>query len=597
MKRVRSAAALARARTDGELAPPSATIPNWDAFVLRGRKAVVPGRAPYSFADSRWYVPNTHTPVAGRSQALSFEPLPRWLQHAARQRLAHLWLKEGARLGVLSQTLCALKALGRALPHYIGQPHSLGSAEARRIRKSLEAEYTSGRLRGHTAHDRVKRIKAFVMWLRLESDDAPTSRFTLELGPPVPSRRELEKPLAQSPTKFVPAQTLQSLLDACAEEELDYRRAAEALASLTEASGTRVNVARAQLTITRERAIKAQLIKLAVCVGRRAISLCSLPANVAVDKTTVEGHPGVWVRLRETKIRGVDEDVFCPYVWGDIASDAISKARAWAAESRSIASSSSTLLFVARQWGKGRQPYTLSPELLNRYLRSLITRRRVKCGDQLAVITTHNFRTTLATKLVAGGMSAHDLSRYLGHFGSPDMAINSYVADIAGVKDIIERELAAGAAAGDVFELTRGRPVAIERLNSSTLQWYREHGVVYNPTMYGACALPTDGSVCVTANPCWLGRGENHEPRSTSACACEYAVLTPHGLSAMRHDGDVLSAQIQAYSGDPQYAHWVSHLSGNLERLQAHIAEAEHNQKKLETADAPVEVRWGVPDA
>ena len=590
-------------------APPNDAYaaPSWDAFVVRGEPVLYPERPAFRYADPQWYLPlPPESASEARTSKLTLGRLAAWLAPEAREWLADLWLRQGKNRGVIDQSLNAAACLGQALPSHVGTVGTLTRAEGRVVEAYLAAEHAAGRYGVWTVIDRRKYIHAFVRWARVHCPPTRAGDFELKHPAGVPTRASVEKPLGQDPEKFIEHAGLQQVLDACAEEELDYEWVLAERARQADPSA--VNPVRApaeplqlgRVATYLSRAILAQVIKLAACVGRRAISVCLLPPSVRAEPGAREGMRGAWVRLRETKITGLEEDVFCYDVYGAVAVDAIAKARRYTEDLRRRRPDLGHRLFLL-PGGSGADttgPVALRPDHLNTYLRGsrdartggrargLLARRGVSDGDSVAYITSHNFRTTLASKLFAGDMPAQDVAASLGHSPrSPDMAIKHYAVGSPEMRAMTERALKAGALSGDVIDLAAGRPVAVDRISPAMRAVLRERGIVYVPTVYGYCALPAEEGPCPTSNPCWLWPDPDH-PKCKDGCGCPWEVKSPAAVAALEEDAAVLEAERDAHAVDPRYANWASHTAERHDRVLLHLAPARALQARLDASEA-----------
>jgi hypothetical protein len=89
--------------------------------------------------------------------------------------------------------------------------------------------------------------------------------------------------------------------------------------------------------------------------------------------------------------------------------------------------------------------------------------------------------------------------------------------------------------------------------------------------------LPAESGDCPTANKCWEGI-DPETPAARAGHGCEWQVLTPTALPALREDKAVILRQIEVYGSDPGYAHFLPKLRQKLGILRKQIARAEEHR-------------------
>lgn len=524
-----------------------------------------------AFEDDEWTLLDLLRPDAEISTAaIRFDRLPGWLRNDGKRWVASHWLEIGSSLERIRSAMGALVVLGRALDEsHPSTPMELRRHHAARVRSYILEQ-------GHSPGTNLQRrglINQFVQFVR-EEHPAEAAGNTFELTLPrhavagaSPAARR------QSPEKYISSAVLAQVLDACASDEAAYKAAL---------AGTPKGLRRIDHL---GRAMKAQAIKLSICVGRRATALCTLPVDVRVEEAELDGVWGVWVRFRETKIRDIEEDVWCPGVWGQIAVDAIEKARSLGEALRSAVPRYGGFLFVIPgSVQKGEKATLLKPALLNQYLRyrkqGLLDRHGITERGDAVHITTHNFRTTRATNLDRGGMSAHDIGQDLGHAADSDMAIRCYIVGDEGWRREFDRQMEAGALQGELIDLINGRQVVSGRLGARQVEIMRRRGLVLTPTRYGYCTLPSSSGPCPTANDCFIG-----PCGSEGACGCAYHVHAPHGLAALDEEEEICRANLAEFVDEPErYARWIEHEEYRLTLIDQERVSLVDLQARMETA-------------
>lgn len=140
------------------------------------------------------------------------------------------------------------------------------------------------------------------------------------------------------------------------------------------------------------------------------------------------------------------------------------------------------------------------PPPLKRFPRALnlLAKEKNICDStgQLWHFQTHQFRHTVATRMINLGVPVHIISRYLGH-ESPEMTIKTY-AHIHDQK--LKEEIAKFHS--KIVDIT-GKVVESKdlELDSSDLQWFKRN-VQAQALPNGSCALPTIAQGCPHANAC-----------------------------------------------------------------------------------------------
>jgi hypothetical protein len=293
----------------------------------------------------------------------------------------------------------------------------------------------------------------------------------------------------------------------------------------------------------------------------------------------------VMVRFRERKIRNVDEDVFCPGVFGELALQAINTTKELTKKLRIKNPDLRNFLFIVptHSMSKAR---VLRPQQINEYMNGQwgngqgIRQRYNIPGPK---ITTHNFRHTRATNMWVGGMQVHEVAYDLGH-ASAEMTIRHYIVGKEESRKRLQFLMDHGAIRGVLEDFAGGREVIQARLGKRHVEIMEKQGRILTPTRYGYCALPASSGPCPTANRCYIGPGGNGE-------GCDYHVLSPDALCALNEDKEVLETIIKSSEAKPELRVWVQNhknllriVNKNIERagiLQGLINEGSNEDKDI----------------
>lgn len=572
-----------------------------DLWRFSAGEPLVRGTTRLEFSAEKWVFPEFMRPSTKLSSVtLGFGGnLPNWVVADFKLHVAEMWWS-GIGFGSFQGLRTALVWLGRALPDFRGPPTALGPHEARLLRDCLLGStpllspYTLGGVESY--------LNSFAAFLRRQYPDTPPD-FTVRL--PAEAKRRRAGVLAQSTEKFIPLEVLRDIITACVQDEEIFEQAL-----LVHRPGRRLTGFGWAVGIEelRARAIKAQAVKLMVCTGRRVSAVCNLPIGVRTepfargrvrppDVPEADEPWGMWVYFVEQKITNAPEIVFCPYELGEIAVDAIARARRYAAELRERDSRFAEHLFVSSSRGR---PTAVDRDAVKRYLthprHGIVKRYGITRGEDaaelLTELKTHNFRTTRATLLWVGGMDLVEVARDLGHvvprregIPHPDMAGLHYVAGTMDVEAVAISALKAGALSdtSDPNDAIRTRPVRLERLNARrTLPILQESGTAIQLVRYGFCRLPASRGPCLTATECWEGQDPS-DPEGSAGC--EYLVIAPHAVPAFEERERFLSAQVEWYGRDPAYAHYVGQERRKLESLRRQLKTAHELRDRLDAEE------------
>lgn len=133
------------------------------------------------------------------------------------------------------------------------------------------------------------------------------------------------------------------------------------------------------------------------------------------------------VRFREMKVRNVDEDVFCPDAFGELALHAIATAKDLTSELRCTNPAWKDYLFLVPT-KKRKGAAVLTPAQLTNYLNGqnnglgLLNRNKIPGGK----IRMKDFRLNRATQEWLGGLQVHEVAHDLGHT-ELDTTIRHYI--------------------------------------------------------------------------------------------------------------------------------------------------------------------------
>jgi integrase len=329
------------------------------------------------------------------------------------------------------------------------------------------------------------------------------------------------------------------------------------------------------------RAIKGQAVILAGCTGRRVAAVCDTRYDVRTEpwewiNEAGQKEKGVMVRFRELKMRHVDEDVPCPGAYGELALNAIATAKDLTSELRELAPECKDHLFIIPS-KNGKAGAVLSKRLLNQYLNGqhgnpagLINRYDIPGGK----VKIHDFRKTRASNAWRGGLEIHDVARDLGHVNA-DMTSRFYVAGGEECKRRFQAQMDRGALSGALLNMVGGREIMGIKLGKRHVEIMKRHGLIISATRYGYCALPASSGPCPRTNPCYVGPGAD-------GGGCDYHLLSPDALPALREDEEVVRHNISTFSPEPEYKTWVVNNENQLRLVEGKISEALTLQHRFE---------------
>jgi site-specific recombinase XerD len=546
--------------------------------------------AKFSFQDNKWFLLDILRPhEANHEGTISFAGISEWLLHDAKLYVARLWLTSAVGAINIQQVMVSLRDLCKLLPEYTGKPMNLTPQHA----KEFVRRYCA---LGHSAISNQgvrRRLNEFFKFLRQRYPD--NTRHALKLVfPKDKTHNPAPQPFEQSQAKRVPAEVLAAIIDACTADTKAYEEAKRNYIDRAESPEKEREYQRLMARGRRERkkagltdkpawvlrlihlhgrAIKAQALILAICVGRRAAAICNTQFNVRTERkkwTNEAGQEesGVSVRFREKKIRNVDEDVFCPDGFGELALQAIEKAKELTRELRNLNPQWKDYLFLAPTRRKN-EANVISVRQLNDYLHGQNKYFPGLCqryGITTTRITIHNFRATRATNAWTGGLQVHEVSQDLGHVNS-DMALRHYIIGGDETRRRFQSYMDTGALSGSLENLMGGQALAPIRLSKRHVGIAKNQGMVVSVTRYGACILPASSGPCIRTTPCYIGPGGGPE-------GCDYHLLTPDALPGLEEDKEVLLESIATYGDDPEYRMWVHHEKIQLGVVGRKIREA-----------------------
>ena len=302
--------------------------------------------------------------------------------------------------------------------------------------------------------------------------------------------------------------------------------------------------------------------------------MCNTPLDVRAKKVkwvneAGQTEEGVSIRFRERKIRNVDEEVYCPDAFGELALRAIEATKELTKDLRRLNPGWKDYLFIVPAKTM-RVARVLTPKQINEYLNgqgdnAQGIRQRYKITGKK--ITTHNFRHTRATAAWMGGMQVHEVAYDLGH-ASGEMTVRHYIVGNEESRRRLQFLMDHGALGGALEDLVGGREVIRTKLSSRHVEIMKRQGRVLTPTRYGYCALHATSGLCPTANACYIGPG---------ACGggCEHHVTSPDALPALREDKEALEASISANEGEAEFKAWVENQRNQLVIVIREIERAE----------------------
>jgi hypothetical protein len=549
-------------------------------------------QATFRYEDDVWPLLDVLKPNEVNSKAtIVFDHVAGWLRETAKQYILHLWLETSPTANRLVQAMVAIRHLGKLLPDFKGRPIDLRMGHAREFTRRFCEFGLSNANNANTCFY----LNDFAAFVRRQHPEVKGNNFIV-VFPKQMTSRERDKPLEQSQEARISTDVLAAIVDACtADLKAYYDAKANYLPPLSPEyqrrwrsqqrlkRGQRVRMR--SKTVVRvdhyhARAIKAQAVILAICVGRRASAICHVKADVRTERLewlndAGQQEKGVLVRFREMKIRNIDEDVACPDAFGELALRAIETAKELTADLRRDHPHLSEFLFLVPN-GRKNGAKILTTEQINGYIngfygygKGIRQRYNIACKK----ITTHNFRHTRATNAWIGGLQAHEVSQDLGHV-CDDMAIRHYIIGSEESKRRYQSLMDHGALSGRLEEFVGGREMVQTRLGRRHVEIMRRQGRVVSPTRYGYCALHASSGPCTRTTPCYLGPG-------VADGGCDHHILSPDALPALEEDREVLEANIATYGDDQQYRVWVDHQQLQLQTVYINIERAKGLQENF----------------
>jgi integrase len=540
----------------------------------------------FDYSDDTWYPLDLLRPGQRlASVALRFGTLPQWLQSDAKRFIASKWLESSAAATTLVGFISALVHLGRAVPSFPGGLLDLTKRESDRLRNYFADRHGEGKLAARTARNavvRIRRVRHFLLTL------PENAKATTSFNPSVPKHLRMSNgpTFGANPDDLLTTDQVARLLQACRAEERAYEQYLAWERGVTRANGSRWSrktLKKRGLGRTgpsgntlRNRAMKAQIIKLAVAIGRRGSSVLAVSPSIRLEREVLGGEPILRVWPTEFKMTELPEPVVAVGYFSRVAWDAIRKARSYGARARSRSPRAAEFLFVVDDVRGLAGPITVNA--LNHYLNGeegLLARRGIRRNGVIERITSHDFRTTRLTWIIEGGGSLPVAQQDAGHLNVLTTS-GCYIAGTPKVVRAAEQSLSSGSASGDVWDIISGRPVGervhprmIERLIASPVP------LVANIVRYGVCFLPAETGPCITANPCWLG--PTPEPVDVEAGrGCTWLVVTKESLPELERDAELIDHEIARYRDEPAYEHWLGHLETRRRALHQVIERAKN---------------------
>jgi hypothetical protein len=483
----------------------------------------------FSFHDSVWKLVDLLRANQSDSKAnLNFSLVEPWLRNDCKRFVVTRWRTEGCSQADVRRAFYCLRHLGLALK----DRHPPGGARGLRRQhlRPLIDYLRETKLSGTYCADIQTTLNSFAEWIGNEHPEAVSEGFDFEAVLP---RDLMSHPRAvwkQSEEKYVERTVMQQLLDACAEDEVAYERRRSDPNFRLKRSDTDTHHLWA-------RAIYAQAVKLAACVGRRSIALTEFPANPRTREGEFgNGQWGVWIDFHDSKLRNDDDPVVCIGTFGEIALDAIEKLERLTKPIRKKhpESPANDYLVILPSPRGGRR---MTNQNLNRYLLSLTSRYQIldERGSPRQ-LTTHNFRTTHLSNIILGGAPLH-VAMQAGAHTSSDTTSRDYAVrgDKAQMKKL-DDELRAGALSGVLVDTPPS--VLDEQIGKRQAQFWAQRQRVLVPNRFGYCALPVTDGPCVTSEDCIAGDPESGGP-------CLYHVLSPDAIPAIEEGLEVAEFNVQ----------------------------------------------------
>ncbi|HET7460194.1 MAG TPA: hypothetical protein VFJ82_03060 [Longimicrobium sp.] len=499
---------------------------------------VKPGvSASFSFDDQTWRLLGLLRPNKPDSHAqLNFGLIEPWLRDDCKRFVATRWLQEGCSLSDIRRAFYCLRHLGLALRD-VALPDGCRSLRRRHSRVFVEYLEKADLAASYNA-DIQTTINAFAKWILEEYTSTVGDDFDFELVIPKDLLKRGRRPAAwkQNEEKFIDRTTLQQILDACAEDELAYATRVDLLAK-GEFTNRRGTVNLRSLWI---RAIYAQAIKLAVCVGRRSIAI----GDLAKEPKTRQGEFGsaqwgVWINFFDSKERNDEDPVICIGTYGEIALDSIEKAQRLTQPIRDKhpGHPATEYLFVLPGGPRRMSNQGMNEFLWNVDNTGLSQRYQILDVDGAPRhLTTHNFRTTHHSNIILGGAPLH-VAQQAGAHSTSDTTARHYAVrgDEAQMRKLDE-ELRSGALAGTLVDPPPS--VLEERIGKRQAEFWAKRKRILVPNRFGYCALPISDGPCVTSEDCIAGDPESGEP-------CLYHVLSPDAIPAIEEGLEVAEFNVQ----------------------------------------------------
>lgn len=550
----------------------------------------------FGYAEDRWYLLDILKPHESQAFATVNFDLPKWLVDDAKRFIAYLWLEVGTYGNEVQQIMTSLRYLGRLIPAVRGGPIALRQHHSLQFQRLVENEKISRTHRKGILWN----VNRFVAYVRQIHPEAHGNNFLLQ----VPARGKDEtrfRPLGQSTEKKLSTDVVAAIINACAAdikayyearvgyeysglvpETKEYQRVANRRCKRRNKAGLKPQGHPVKLRWWLSKAIKASAVILMICVGRRAGAVCSLANSVQPKEVTWTNEAGqtehaVLIRFREEKVRNIEEDVTCPGAFGELAVQAIATVRDLTADLRVADPRWGGFLFLTPAHKRDRA-LVLTHLQVNNYLNGrcrsgnktdgLLKRFNIPC----ARVTTHNFRTTRATNLWRGGMQIHEVAQDLAHVGT-EMTVRYYIVGTEESVRRLQKFMDHEALGGALIDFVGGQELAHERLSSRHVEIMREMGVVVVPTRYGYCAMHASLGPCDRTVPCYTG---------LDGVNCEYHLMSPDALPALREDKEVVEANISEYGNSHGYAAWVTNNRNQLVVINKKIEEAEELKRRAE---------------
>jgi hypothetical protein len=558
------------------------------------------GRLAFTYHDPVWYALDALSPGRPVKDATyNFGRLPQWLVRDAKDCIASAWLERNLAAGTLLNYLKALVKLGEMHPDREGDALTLGRGDADALKLHLQRQYDAGRVGATACVNTISSLSGAFKTIRLLPRYAGRKCYFEPVAPRVTREvvREQKQVFSTPAEKLISDAALGGLVRACRADEEDFERvlrgeitAREIVVGRKAGKGGGSGCSEEQsMIVLRNRAIYAQVIKVAAAFGRRGSAISSLPLAPQTERRSTEAGLVLRLHIYESKINAAAEIARAVGSMADMAEDAFARARKYTLPYREIAGALNGYLFLLR--GKGGVVGVPSIDRLNEYVggssntRGLIGRRGVTEGGDLVHLTTHNFRTTRLTRIgeSAGTFAA---SQDAGH-RRESMTAQFYVVGTPKLKAKAEAALRSGAVSGEVAEaLAAGHPIG-ERVSRRLIEGMMRGGkpLVVNITRYGLCFLQAETGPCPTGNPCWLGTDPD-APDIGLGRGCEWQGLSPDAVPALEADAANLLLQIELYAADDRYRHFVGNLVEKLAIVRRQLDIARGLARSLEDVEA-----------